>query len=418
MEWLPLIGALLLYAFCAGMEVALTRANKLYVELQRQQGSLWARLVAMPVEQPARTVLALRTCATLAAVVFGWSALQVALDRSHEAVPLALTIALAIVVAGLLLAVFGEALPDLLCRIDPHAALMAGALPLRLLHAAAWLPTAGLERIQRAINSHYGGAAAQPGHTFGRPDLDGLLQGAGKAPDGEEPLDAEVEYFRNTLALSNTKVRELMVPRAEIIAIPVDAPVSELQQRFVDSGLSKLLVYKDGIDNIIGYVHGNELFRRPRTIRQVMRPVPFVPGTMPADQVLQLFTKRRTHVAVVVDEFGGTAGLLTIEDVVETIVGDIDDEHDQDELVEQPTGPGTYAFSARLEVAEVNERYGLTLPLDDDYDTLGGLVLHRLGGLPQQGTTLEVGRYRITVVNVTGGRVDLLQLTDTGVATA
>lgn len=416
MEHYFLLLALVTHAFCAGMEVALLRANKLYVELQRQQGALWARLVAPHVERPMRTVLGLRIVAAVAAVAFAVTVLAEA-GRLFPGHAVAVFIP-AMLVAALLLLVLAEALPALLCRLDPHASLMFGALPLRLLVLLAFLPTMGLERIQHLINRYYGRSAASQAPAFSRPDLDGLLQQAGRSHEDGDPLDAEVEYFRNTLALSNTKVREVMVPRAEIVAIPVDAPIAELHQRFVDSGLSKVLVYKDGIDNIIGYVHGNELFRRPRTVRQVMRPVPFVPGTMPADQVLQLFTKRRTHMAVVVDEFGGTAGMLTIEDVVETIVGDIDDEHDDDELMEQPTGPGSFAFSARLEVAYVNERHGLTLPLDDDYDTLGGLVLHHCGGLPPQGATLQVGRYRITVVHVTGGRVDLVQLTDPTVGAA
>src|SRR5690606_5768602 len=168
-------------------------------------------------------------------------------------------------------------------------------------------------------------------------------------------MDAEVEYFKNTLELSNIKVRDLMTPRAEIEAVEVEESIRTLRDRFVDTGLSKMLIYKKGIDNIIGYVHGYEMFKHPRSIRSVMRPVNFIPGTMPADDLLQMFIKQRTHMAVVVDEFGGTAGMLTMEDVVETIVGDIDDEHDIPDEVEERLGPNEFLLSARIEVAHLVE---------------------------------------------------------------
>jgi putative hemolysin len=169
-------------------------------------------------------------------------------------------------------------------------------------------------------------------------------------------------------------------------------------------------VYKDSIDNIIGYVHGYELFRRPRSTRAVMRPVNFIPGTMPADEALQLFTKQRTHVAVVVDEFGGTAGILTIEDVVETIVGDIEDEHDEGELVEERINDNEFVLSGRLEVAHLVEELKLALPESEEYETLAGLILHRTGDVPEQGTVVEEGAFRITVAQVSHGRVDLVNL--------
>ena len=190
----------------------------------------------------------------------------------------------------------------------------------------------------------------------------------------------------------------------------VDEPVDVLRQRFIESGMSKLLVYKDGIDHIIGYVHGYELFRNPRSIRGVMRPVNFIPGTMPADAVLQMFIKQRTHVAVVVDEFGGTAGMLTMEDVVETIVGDIEDEHDIPEEVEERLGPNEFLFSARTEVAHLIEAHKLAIPESEEYDTLAGYILHTTSDIPDQGEVLELGPFRITIAQVLHGRVDLVRL--------
>ncbi|MEZ4737816.1 MAG: transporter associated domain-containing protein [Flavobacteriales bacterium] len=198
-----------------------------------------------------------------------------------------------------------------------------------------------------------------------------------------------------------------MVPRAQIEAVQVDEPVDVLRQRFIESGMSKLLVYKDGIDNIIGYVHG-WLFREPRSIREVMRPVNFIPGTMPADAA---DVHQATHpCGRVVDEFGGTAGMLTMEDVVGTIVGDIEDEHDMPEEVEERLGPHEFLLSARTEVAHLIEAHKLAIPESEEYDTLAGYILHTTSDIPDQGEVLELGPFKITIAQVLHGRVDLVRL--------
>ena len=245
---------------------------------------------------------------------------------------------------------------------------------------------------------------------FGRIDLDEFLKEVSADGNKRTDMDAEVEYFRNTLELSNIKVRELMVPRAEIEAISVEDSTAELHALFVSTGLSKLLTYKDSIDNIIGYVHGYELFRNPKSIKAVMRPVNFIPGTMPADEVLQLFIKQRNHVAVVVDEFGGTAGMVTMEDVVETIVGDIEDEHDSPEDVQEKLGPAEFVFSARLEIHHLRDMYRLAIPESEEYDTLAGYIMHTTGEMPDQGEVIDLGPFRFTVAQVEHGRIDLVRL--------
>ena len=219
-----------------------------------------------------------------------------------------------------------------------------------------------------------------------------------------------MEYFRNTLQLSNTKVREVMVPRADIEALDVEEPIAELSRRFLATGLTKLLVHKEGIDNIIGYVHSYEMFKQPRSIRAILRPVNFIPGTMPADEVLRLFTKERTHIAFVVDEFGGTAGMLTIEDVVESIVGEIEDEHDDEDSVMERISPTEFVLSARLEVAYLVAEFGFNLPESEEYDTLAGYIMHSTGTVPEPGEIVEDGPFRITITNVSHGRIDLVNL--------
>ena len=307
--------------------------------------------------------------------------------------------------------ILGEFLPKLLFRMDPDRALSLFAIPLRVIYTVFWLPMMVVTSMGEGILRVFGVRGTSGQEAFGRVDLDEFLNDISNVPKGDESLDAEVEYFRNTLELSKIKVRDLMVPRAEIEAIQVDESVQTLQSRFAENGMSKMLVYKESIDKILGYVHGYELFRRPKSIQAIVRPVNFIPGTMPADEALQLFIKQRSHVAVVVDEYGGTAGIITMEDVVETIVGDIDDEHDTgNEEVEERLGPNEFLLSARAEVEHLVEKYRLAIPQRDDYETLAGFILHSTGDLPEQGQVIDLPPFRMTIAQVVHSRIDLVRL--------
>lgn len=411
-----LLLVVLISALCSGLEIALVSSNKLYIELQRKQGAIWARLVSGLLKRPERVISALLVGNTVALVAYGILMAGLlepglrAIGSNELFVLIAQT-----VLSTMLILVAGEYLPKAIFRIDPDGMLAVFAVPLRLLYALLWLPTMLLTTLSKAIMGLFGVRSVLGKVGFGRIDLNNFLQDFSEAHASDDSVDAEVEYFRNTLELSNIKVREVMVPRAEIEAIDVEDPISELGQRFLSTGLSKLLVHKGGIDEIIGYVHSYEMFRKPRSIRAVMRPVNFIPGTMPADEVLRLFTKERTHMAVVVDEFGGTAGMLTIEDVVETIVGEIEDEHDEEHTVEERLSPTEFVLSARLDVEYLKEEYGLDLPEDPDYDTMAGFIMHHTGTVPDPGSIVEAGPFRITVTHVSHGRIDLLNLVVTDV---
>ena len=406
-----LIIAVAVSALCSGLEIAFVSSNKLYIELERNRGAIWARLVSVMLKRPARVIGALLVGNNLALVLYGLLMAKLLqpwlLGFGYGA---AFVLVAQTVLSTLLILVVGEFLPKAVFRIDPNTTLSAFALPLQILFVVLWLPMMVMTGLSELILRIFG-VKSRPGTiAFGRVDLDEFLKDVTANQANDEGMDAEVEYFRNTLELSNTKVRDLMVPRAEIEAIEVDEPISTLHERFVESGMSKLLVYRKSIDDVIGYVHGYELFKQPRTIRAVMRPVNFMPGTMPADEVLQLFIKQRTHVAVVVDEYGGTAGMLTMEDVVETIVGDIEDEHDTPEEVEERLGPHEFLFSARSEITHLIETYGLALPESEEYDTLAGFILHSTGDIPEQGQVIELPPFRLTVAQVIHGRVDLVRL--------
>jgi CBS domain containing-hemolysin-like protein len=403
-------------AMCSGLEIAFLSSNKLYVELERKRGAIWARLVSVMLKRPGRVIGALLVGNNIALVLYGILMARALEPWLHGfGLGEVLVLVSQTIISTLIILVLAEFLPKAIFRADPNGALSVFALPLQVLYILLWLPMMVMTGLSELVLRLVGVPNKAGAVAFGRIDLDDFLKDVGNNQPSNSSMDAEVEYFRNTLELSNTKVRELMVPRAQIEAVQVDEPVAVLRQRFIESGMSKLLVYKDGIDHIIGYVHGYELFRDPRSIRAVMRPVNFIPGTMPADAVLQMFIKQRTHVAVVVDEFGGTAGMLTMEDVVETIVGDIEDEHDIPEEVEERLGPNEFLFSARTEVAHLIEAHKLAIPESEEYDTLAGYILHTTSDIPDQGEVLELGPHRITIAQVLHGRVDLvrLEVTDT-----
>ena len=410
-QLLLLILSMAFTALCAGLEIAIVSCNKLYVELKRKEGAIWARLVAPLLKRPGRVISALLVGNNIGLVVYGLVMADILKPKLHAIYQgEGFVLVMETVIETLIILVVSEFIPKALFRLDPNFTLSIFALPLRILYFLLWPPTIILTAISDGVLSLFGAKHKHGEVAFGRIDLDAFLKEVTDSAPSDTDLDAEVEYFRNTLELSNIKVRELMIPRAEVEAIDVEETVAALHKRFVETGMSKLLVYKDSVDNMIGYVHGYELFRKPRSIRSVMRPVNFVPGTMSADEALQRFTKQRTHVAVVVDEFGGTAGMLTIEDVVETIVGDIEDEHDEGEQVEERLSEHEYVFSARLEVEHLIEQYGLNIPRSENYDTLAGWILHLTGVVPEQGTVIEEGPFKVTVAQMHHGRIDLLRL--------
>lgn len=410
-DWVLLVAAVLTSALCSGLEIALLSSNKLYIELQRKQGAIWARLVASLMKRPARVISALLVGNTIALVMYGIVMARLLEPPLHRLYPHeGFVLVMQTVLSTLVILVLGEFLPKALFRIDPNGVLSAFAVPLAAVYAVLWVPTVLLTSTSEGVLRLFGIKPNMGRAGFGRIDLDAFLKEVSEAATPEKQVEAEVEYFRNTLELSSTKVRDVMVPRAEIEALDVEEPIAELAKYFQTTGLTKLLVYKDGIDNVIGYVHSYEMFKRPRTIRSILRPVNFIPGTMPADEVLRLFTKQRTHIAVVVDEFGGTAGMLTIEDVVETIVGDIEDEHDDEDSVEERLGPAEFLFSGRVEVEHLATEFHLNLPQSEEYDTLAGYIMHRTGTVPEAGEIVDDGAFRFTVAQVSHGRIDLVNV--------
>jgi CBS domain containing-hemolysin-like protein len=242
-------------------------------------------------------------------------------------------------------------------------------------------------------------------------DLEHYVQDISARIKDEQELGNEMQILQNALDFRTIKARDCMVPRTEIIAIEVDQAIERLNKIFIDNGLSKIIVYRKTIDNIIGYVHSFELFKAPVSIKQILLPIAYIPSAMPGKELLELFTKQSGNIAVVVDEYGGTAGIVTIEDVVEEIFGDIEDEHDVEDLLEDQLSDEVFRFSARLEIDYLNSEYAFNIPESDEYDTLGGFIIHQMETIPDQGAILEYEKLALEIEKVSDRRIEIVRLT-------
>ena len=245
---------------------------------------------------------------------------------------------------------------------------------------------------------------------FSKIDLDYFIQTGIDNAENQEDLDTEVKIFQNALDFSSVKIRDCIVPRTEIVAVDVSASLEELKNRFIESGISKIIVYDGNIDNVVGYIHSSEMFRNPKEWRNNVTNVPIVPETMAANKLMKLFMQQKKTIAVVVDEFGGTAGIVSLEDLVEEIFGDIEDEHDNTSYICKEIGEDEYILSARLEIGKVNEMFGLNLPESDDYLTVGGLILNQYQSLPKLHDLIQVDRYQFKIIKVTATKIELVRL--------
>ena len=316
------------------------------------------------------------------------------------------------IISTLIILVTGEFLPKTLFKINPNLMLRVCAIPLFICYVilfpvskfASGLSYLFLRIFGMKVNKEASAKA------FGKVDLDYFIQSSIENAESEEELDAEVKIFQNALDFSNIKIRDCIVPRTEVVAVDLTTTLEELKCLFVESGISKIIVYDGNIDNVVGYIHSSEMFRNPVDWKNNVKEVPIVPETMSAHKLMKLFMQQKKTIAVVVDEFGGTAGIVSLEDLVEEIFGDIEDEHDNTSYVCKQLGEREYVLSARLEIEKVNETFGLDLPESDDYLTVGGLILNRYQSFPKLHEVIEVDNYQFKIIKVTATKIELVRL--------
>lgn len=413
--WIVILLCLIFSAFFSGLEIAFVTASKLKIELDNKQGSISGWILSRFLNQQSRFIGTMLVGNNIALVVYGW-AMAMLLEPPIENMLGSNTntfniLLLQTLVSTLLILVTAEFLPKTLFRANPNGLLKFFAVPLLLVFYVLWLPMIITIFLSKVVLRIFGIDVPEEKPVFGRIDLDDYLKEATERTDEQEDLDHEIQIFQNALDFSKLKVRECLIPRTEIVAIDVETPVESIRDMFINTGLSKLMVFRDNIDNIIGYVHHSELFKHPESIAAILLPIDIVPESMPANDLLGQFIRKRRSVAVVVDEFGGTSGMVTIEDVVEEIFGEIEDEHDKDTLLEEQLDEHNFDFSARLEIDYLNENYKLGLPDADEYETLAGFIISHHESIPELNEQIAIPPYYFRIIEVDDNRIQKVRLT-------
>jgi putative hemolysin len=416
--WTIVIFTLIASAFASGCEIAFLSANKLRIELDRKQGNFAARILWGFVKSPGKFMAAMLLLNNIALVMYGIAMSEEIMteDIMKGILPVQMHSQVWLMVvqtlfATLIILVAAEFFPKVIFRIDANGILNFLAIPLRIIYLLLYPLVFVVMTLARFILTKIARVEfAEEKPVFGRIDLDFYIQDLTTKNPQEEELQTDMRIFQNALDFNEVKVWECMVPREEIISIGVDESIDALRKLFIETKLSRLLVYRDSVDNIIGFVHSNELFQKPNSIMQVLLPITVVPEVMAASELLSLFIKERKSIAVVVDEFGGTSGVVTIEDVMEEIFGEIQDEHDEQEFADKKVGENEYIFSGRVEIDALNKKYGLNIPESQEYETLTGFILHHHENIPEPNEKIAIPPFTFTVMFVQGTSVGMVRM--------
>lgn len=408
--------SLLASAFFSGMEMAFVSANRLQLELDAKtnwRGKILTHLSSRTKLFIATMLvgnnLALVFCGLESGAIISESIFQVG-DWTESASPL-LVLATQTVMTTLVILILAEFIPKALFHSHPNFWLKFFALPLLVIHYILMIPgliVVGLSQLSIAMVGRK--VNEDEDEQMGATDLDHFIREMSGRMEPEQELEHELQIMQNALEFNKVLARDCLIPRNEVVAVDLETPLEEVKNLFISTGLSKVVVYRDDIDQTIGYVHSKDLFKNPESIKTILHPTFVVPEPMPADDVLKRFIQRKRHLAVVVDEFGGTSGILTMEDIMEQLIGDIEDEHDSEVLIEEELDDRTWRFSARMDVEDLNERFDLNLPLNDAYETLGGLLLHHAEEIPESGFTMTIGNVNFTVEEVSSSKIQTVIL--------
>lgn len=406
---LVILSMLLLSAFFSGMEIAYVSSNKIHIEIEKKQDSLLAKVLTKITQRPSKFIATMLIGNNIAIVIYGFFMGDLLMNY----IPLeGFTGILAqTVISTLVILITAEFLPKVLFQIYANNLVKIFAIPAYFFYLlfsfisefVIWISDLLLKWVFKSE-----GDTVQL--SFSKIELGNYINEQMEVAETKEEMDSEIQIFQNALDFSEIKSREAMIPRTEIVAVDLETTPKELAKLFIETGLSKILVYKNNIDDILGYIHSFELFKKPETIKSVLMPVVFVPETMLAKDVLHILTKRHKSIAVVIDEYGGTSGLITVEDIVEELFGDIEDEHDSVALIEEKLDENHYRFSARLEVDYVNEEYNLHLEKSENYETLGGLIVNYTEGIPAKGETVKIDTFVFTILEVSSTKIELVEL--------
>jgi putative hemolysin len=413
LTWIVL--SLIFSFFFSGIEIAFFSANKLQLELQGKHGSLSGRIFSKFIKKPSLFIGTTLIGNTIALVLYGIFMAQLLEPYLSSVLPESLTNEATVLIIQTLIATIvvlftAEFLPKSLFLINPNLMLTALAVPFNIAYYILFPLVYAIVSLSKfVITRVFRFEYSDEKPVFGLTDLNNYLKSMHKVKYEDEDIELDKKIFHNALEFKSVKVRECMIPRTEIVAVDIQDGLEKLTQAFVESGHSKILVFKETIDDVIGYCHSSELFKKPSRIDEILTPIIIVPETILANELMIRFINDRKSLALVVDEFGGTSGLVSMEDVIEEIFGEIEDEHDEDDLIEQALDKHTWLLSARHEIDYLNDTYGWQLPIGE-YETLGGLILTYMEDLPKAGETITIPPYTFTIQSTLDNRIDTVKL--------
>ncbi|MBQ7470935.1 MAG: HlyC/CorC family transporter [Prevotella sp.] len=404
--------SMLFSAFFSGMEIAFVSSNRMLAEMDKEKNQLTQKILSTFYSHPNGFVSTMLVGNNIALVTYGILIARLFDNTIFAGMDATFTVPADTILSTIIVLFTGEFLPKTLFKSNPNKYLYVFSLPAYVCYLLLWpisrfstFLAKGLLRIYGIKMPHQ-----EEEEEFTKVDLDYLVQTSIDNARSDDEIEDEVKIFQNALDFADLKVRDCMVPRTEINAVEENSTLEELKQKFIESGNSKIMVYKEDIDHIIGYVHSSELFRRSADWHANVRTLPFVPETMAAQKLMQTFLQQKKTIAVVVDEFGGTSGIVSLEDIVEEIFGDIEDEHDSAKYTAQKNEDGEYILSARLEIDKVNEMFDLQLPESDDYMTVGGLILAKYQSFPKLNEVVVIGKFEFKIIKNTMTKIELVKL--------
>ena len=420
-DFLIILFSLILSAFFSGMEIAYVSSNKIHIEIEKKQGGLLSKLLTKITAKPSKFIATMLIGNNIALVIYGFYMGDMLVEWFASYLPSSTTIINYLfeelslltqtVISTLVILVTAEFLPKVFFQIYANSLLKFFAAPAYLFYVlfsfvsdfVIWISDIILKYLFKTKGDEVQLA-------FTKVELGNYISEQMESVDAHDTIDSEIQIFQNALEFSEVKSREVMVPRTELTAIEIHDSISNLNDLFTQTGRSKILVYKTTIDDILGYVHSFDLFKDPKHIKSMLRPVEYVPEPMFAKDVLNVLIKKRKSLAVVLDEYGGTSGIMTVEDVIEELVGEIEDEHDTFELIEEKINDNTYTFSARLEVDYMNETYKFQLPESEHYETLGGFIVNHTEEIPEKNQEITIEQFHFTIKEVSNTKIELIQL--------
>ena len=415
-----IVCSLILSAFFSGMEIAYVSANKIHVEIEKKQNDFLAKVLTRLTRKPSKFIASMLVGNNIALVVYGFFMGDLlmewlgGMDLQNDFLRYLvndLSLLTQTVISTLIILLTAEFLPKVFFQIYANTLLKFFALPAYLFYLLfsvissfiIWISDFVLKRFFKTEGDEVQLA-------FTKVELGNYINEQMEKVEEDQEIDTEIQIFQNALEFSEVKSREVMIPRTEIVAVDLTTAPKDLVQTFTETGLSKILVYKENIDDIIGYIHSFELFKKPPTLKSILLPVVFVPETMLVKDVLNILIKKRKSIAVVIDEYGGTSGMMTVEDIVEELFGEIEDEHDPVVLIEEKLGENHFLFSARLEVDYLNETFKLNIPIGENYETLGGYIVNHTEEIPPKDGIVQIDEFTFHIKEVSNTKIELVEV--------